>query len=169
MCNSAQRKTSALPALNITDKIEDGWLQLRALWRIAWKQFKKGEKEALLKTFDAALQAKDKIDDEKKRVESLRSIAQIQAIAGFGEQTVKTVEAILINRNQYIPKVAVFLVETGDRQNFKKLLIPCAYYLDSAYEMCGYLARLYPEKAEAVVKVLSELNSGSGSLRSPLH
>ena len=147
-------------ALNITDKIEDGWLQLRALWRIAWKQFKKGEKEALLKTFDAALQAKDKIDDEKKRVESLRSIAQIQAIAGFGEQTVKTVEAILINRNQYLPKVAVFLVETGDRQNFKKLLIPCAYYLDSAYEMCEYLARLYPEQASAVAKVLSELNEG---------
>jgi hypothetical protein len=147
-------------ALNITDKIEDGWLQLRALWRIAWKQFKKGEKEALLKTFDAALQAKDKIDDEKKRVESLRSIAQIQAIAGFGEQTVKTVEAIIINRNQYLPKVAIFLVETGDRQNFKKLLIPCAYYLDSAYEMCEYLARLYPEQASAVAKVLSELNEG---------
>ena len=147
-------------ALNITDKIEDGWLQLRALWRIAWEQFKKGEKEALLKTFDAALQAKDKIDDEKKRVESLRAIAQIQAMAGFGEQTVKTVEAILINRNQYLPKDPVFLVETGDRQNFKKLLIPCAYYLDSAYEMCGYLARLYPEQASAVVTVLSELNEG---------
>ena len=156
-------------ALNITDKIEDGWLQLRALRIIIWEQFKKGEKEARLKTFDAALQAKDKIEDEKKRVEALRAIAQIQALAGCGEQTVKTVEAIVTNRNQYLPKVAAFLVETGDRQNFKKLLIPCAFYLDSAYEMCGYLARLYPEKAEAVVKVLSELNSGSGSVRSPLH
>jgi AAA ATPase domain/MalT-like TPR region len=145
-------------ALNITDKIEDGWLQLRALRIITWEQFKKGEKEALLKTFDAALQAKDKIEDEKKRVEALRAIAQIQAMAGCGEQTVKTVEAILTNRNQYVPKIAAFLVETGDKQNFKKLLIPCAYYLDSAYEMCGYLARLYPEQASAVAKVLSELN-----------
>jgi hypothetical protein len=131
---------------------------LRALWRITWEQFKKGEKETLLKTFDAALQAKDKIDDEKNRVESLRAIAQIQAMAGCGEQTVKTVEAILTNRNQYLPKVAAFLVETGDKPNFKKLLIPCAYYLDSAYEMCVYLARLYPENAAAVAKVLSELN-----------
>ena len=145
-------------ALNITDKIEDGWLQLRAWRRIAWEQFKKGEKVALLKTFDAALQAKDKIDDEKKCVESLRAIAQIQALAGFGEQTVKTVEAILTNRNQYVPKIAAFLVETGDKPNFKKLLVPCAYYLNSAYEMCGYLARLYPEEASAVAKVLSELN-----------
>jgi hypothetical protein len=141
-------------AINITHKIEDGWLQLRALRRIAWEQFKAGEKEGLLKTFDAALQAKDQIDDEKKRVESLRAIAQIQAMAGCGKQTVKTVEAILTNRNQYVPKIAAFLVETGDKPNFKKLLIPCAYYLDSAYEMCGYLARLYPEKAEAVAKVL---------------
>lgn len=145
-------------ALNITDKIEDGWLQLRALRIIIWEQFKKGEKEALLKTFDAALQAKDKIEDEKKRVEALKAIAQIQALAGFGEQTVKTVEAILANRNQYVPKIAAFLVETGDKPNFKKLLIPCAYYLDSAYEMCEYLARLYPEKAEAVAKILSGLN-----------
>ena len=145
-------------ALNITDKIEDGWLQLRALRIIIWEQFKKGEKEALLKTFDAALQAKDKIEDEKKRVEALRAIAQIQALAGFGEQTVKTVEAILTNRNQYVPKIAAFLVETGDKPNFKKLLVPCAYYLDAAYQMCGYLARLYPEQASAVAKVLSELN-----------
>ncbi|NJL67361.1 MAG: hypothetical protein HC894_12360 [Microcoleus sp. SM1_3_4] len=131
---------------------------MRALRIIIWEQFKKGEKEALLKTFDAALQAKDKIDDEKKCVESLRAIAQIQSLAGFGEQAVKTVEAIVTNRNQYLPKVAAFLVETGDKQNFKKLLIPCAYYLDSAYEMCGYLARLYPEKAKVVAKFLSELN-----------
>jgi AAA ATPase domain/MalT-like TPR region len=145
-------------AINVTDKIEDGWLQLRALRIIIWEQFKKGEKEALLKTFDAALQAKDKIEDEKKRVEALKAIAQIQVLAGCGEQTVKTVEAIVTNRNQYLPKVAAFLVETGDKPNFKKLLIPCAYYLDSAYEMCGYLARLYPEQASAVAKVLRELN-----------
>jgi hypothetical protein len=40
------------------------------------------------------------------------------------------------------------------------LLIPCTYYLDTAYEMCEYWARLYPEQASAVAKVLSELNEG---------
>jgi hypothetical protein len=50
--------------------------------------------------------------------------------------------------------------ETGDKVNFKRLLIPCAYYLDTAYQMCGYLARLYPEQASAVAQVLSKLNEG---------
>jgi hypothetical protein len=30
--------------------------------------------------------------------------------------------------------------------------------LDAAYEMCGFLAQLYPKQAEAVAKVLSQLN-----------
>jgi hypothetical protein len=31
---------------------------------------------------------------------------------------------------------------------FKRLLIPCAYYLDAAYQMCGHLAKLYPVQAQ---------------------
>jgi hypothetical protein len=40
---------------------------------------------------------------------------------------------------------------TGDKEHFKRLLIPCAYYPDAAYKMCGLLARLYPEQATAAV------------------
>ncbi|WP_293147100.1 MULTISPECIES: hypothetical protein [unclassified Microcoleus] len=87
-----------------------------------------------------------------------KRIAQIQAIVGQGEEAVTTVEAIISDHNKHLPDIASWFAETGDRVNFKRLLIPCAYYLDSAYEMCGYLARLYPEQASAVAKVLSELN-----------
>lgn len=45
-------------------------------------------------------------------------------------------------------------MEAGDRVNFKQLLLPCAYYLDAAYRMCGLLARLYSEQAAAVVEVV---------------
>ncbi len=67
---------------------------------------------------------------------------------------------MLSDRNTHLRDIALLFAETGDRVNFKQLLIPCAYYLDTAYQMCGYLARLYPEQASAVAKVLSELNEG---------
>lgn len=141
-------------ALKITDEIEYGRERVRALLAIAWEQFKKGEKEKLPTTLAKAFQAKDKIEDEQKRLQALRVIARIQAMAGKGEEAVKTVEAILTERNLHLPSTASWLVETGDRMNFKRLLIPCAYYLDAAYEMCTHLARLYPEKAEEIAKVV---------------
>jgi hypothetical protein len=93
-------------------------------------------------------------------LEALKKIAQIQAIAGKGEEALRTLEAMLSDRNTHLRDIALLFAETGDRVNFKRLLIPCAYYLDTAYQMCEYLARLYPEQASAVAKVLSELNEG---------
>jgi len=145
-------------ALESTDEIKDESELVKALSWIALTQFKKGKKQELLETLTAALQAKDKIEDKQKLMQALKAIAGIQAMAGEGEEAVRTAETILTERNWYLPGVASWLVETGDRANFKKLLIPCAYYLDAAYQMCGYLARLYPEKAEEVAKVVSELN-----------
>jgi hypothetical protein len=118
-------------------------------------QFKKGKKQELSKTLTVALQDKDKIEDTQKLMQALKTIAGIQAMAGKGEEAVRTTETILTERNLYLPRVASWLVEAGDRANFKKLLIPCAYYLDAAYEMCGHLARVYPEKAEEIAKVVS--------------
>jgi hypothetical protein len=146
------------PALETTDEIDEELQLVQALWRIALAQFKKGKKQELSKTLTAALQAKDKIQDKQKLMRSLKAIARIQAMAGKGEEAVRTAETILTERNLYLPGVASWLVETGDRANFKKLLIPCAYYFDAAYQMCGLLAQLYSEQAAAVAKVVSELN-----------
>ncbi|MEG3861793.1 hypothetical protein [Microcoleus sp. herbarium12] len=142
-------------AIEIINEIEDGAQKISALWAIAWEQFKKGKQ---VTTLDIALAAKEKIEDKKKRLQAFKRIAQIQAIAGKGEEAVRTVEAIITDHNKHLPDIALLFAETGDRVNFKRLLIPCAYYLDAAYQMCGYLSRLYPEQASAVAKVLSELN-----------
>jgi hypothetical protein len=144
-------------AIKIINEIKEGAEQLKALWKIAWEQFKKGEQ---VTTLDIALAAKEKIENEEKRLQALKSIAQIQAIAGKGEDAIRTLEAMLSDRNTHLRDIALLFAETSDRVNFKRLLIPCAYYLDTAYQMCGYLARLYPEQASAVAKVLSELNEG---------
>ena len=144
-------------AIKIINEIQEGAQQLNALWKIAWEQFKKGEQ---VTTLDIALAAQEKIEDEKKRLQALKRIAQIQAIAGKGEEALRTLEAMLSDRNTHLRDIALLFAETDDRVNFKRLLIPCAYYLDTAYQMCEYLARLYPEQASAVAKVLSELNEG---------
>jgi hypothetical protein len=144
-------------AIKITTDIEDGEQKISTLLAIAEEQFQKGEQ---VTTLDIALAAKEKIEDEQKRLEALKSIAQIQAIAGKGEEALRTLEAMLSDRNTHLRDIALLFAETGDKVNFKRLLIPCAYYLDTAYQMCGYLARLYPEQASAVAKVLSELNEG---------
>ena len=144
-------------AIKISTDIEDGEQKISTFLAIAEEQFQKGEQ---VTTLDIALAAKEEIEDEQKRLEALKSIAQIQAIAGKGEEALRTLEAMLSDRNTHLRDIALLFAETGDRVNFKRLLIPCAYYLDTAYQMCGYLARLYPEQASAVAKVLSELNEG---------
>jgi hypothetical protein len=77
------------------------------------------------------------------------------AKAGLREQAISITQKILINRSQYLLKIAAAFVEIGEKEGFKQLLIPCADYLDAAYQMCGYLAQLYPEQATAVAKVVS--------------
>ncbi|GAB4276761.1 MAG: hypothetical protein Fur0025_02190 [Oscillatoriaceae cyanobacterium] len=49
-----------------------------------------------------------------------------------------------------MPEIAAAFVKTQDKAAFKQLLIPCAYYPDTAYQMCGYLAQLYPAQAASV-------------------
>jgi hypothetical protein len=144
-------------AIKIINDIEDRAQKISALWEIAREQFKKGQQ---VTTLDIALAAQEKIEDEKKRLQALKIIAQIQAIAGKGEDALRTLKAMLSDRNTHLRDIALLFAQTGDRVNFKRLLIPCAYYLDTAYQMCGYLARLYPEQASAVAKVLRELNEG---------
>jgi hypothetical protein len=140
-------------AFNITDEIEDAWEQVIALWVITCGQYKKQEQ---VTTLDAILKSTEKITNEKQRMESLKIIASVQVLVGLGEQAVRTTEAILTERNRQIPQIASHFVYTGDHSNFKKILLPCAYYMDAAYEMCGYLAKLYPEQASSVARVIRE-------------
>ncbi|WP_148114276.1 AAA family ATPase, partial [Trichormus variabilis] len=140
-------------AFKIIDEMEDAWEQVRALWVITCGQYQKQEQ---VTTLIAILKCKEKIDNEKQRMESLKIIASVQVLVGLGEQAVRTTEAILTERNRQIPQIASHFVYTGDHSNFKKILLPCAYYIDAAYKMCEYLAELYPEQASSVLRVITE-------------
>lgn len=143
-------------ALQNAHQIEDKWEQVKALSEIASFQWKKGDKERLSKTLHATFNAKEQITDEQKRIGALWLIAQMQAMAGKVEQALRTAEQILTNRNQLLCHIATNLTQLKDKDNFKKLLIPCAYSLDTAYKMCGYLAYLYPEKAESIAEIVKK-------------
>jgi hypothetical protein len=141
-----------------TNKIEDGWKQVKTLSDIASFQWNKEDQDGLSATLNAAFKAKEKITDEQKKMNALWMITQIQAMAGQVEQAFDTAEKVLINRNQLLCNIAAILVQLKDKNNFKRLLFPCAYNLETAYQMCGLIARLYPEQAELVAKVITDLN-----------
>jgi len=121
-------------------------------------QVKVEGREAAKNTYTESLALVQGINNDGVEARALETIAKSQAKSSFGFQAIRTTDRILINRYKHLPNVAAVLAEVGDQENFKHLLIPCAYYLDAAYEMCGHLARLYPEQAEEIAKVLSELN-----------
>jgi len=79
-------------------------------------------------------------------------------MAGQVEQAFRTAEKILTNRHQLLCNIATILDKIQDKDNFKKLLISCAYSSDTAYKMCTILARLYPEKAESVAEEVKKIS-----------
>jgi tetratricopeptide (TPR) repeat protein/ElaB/YqjD/DUF883 family membrane-anchored ribosome-binding protein len=95
------------------------------------------------------------IEDQDEQSEALAEIASDLARLGFGDQAVETAATILRQRNSSLLKVAVVLAEVRDKENFKQLLPPCAFYLKAAYQMCGLLAQLYPEQSPEIAAVLT--------------
>jgi len=145
-------------ALENVNKIEDGLEQVITLYNIAAFQWNKGDKEEILNTLNAAIKAQEKITDEYKQLQAIDLIAYIQAMAGQVEQALRTAEKKLTNRHQLLCNIATILDQIQDKDNFIKLLISCAYSSDTAYKMCTLLARLYPEKAEAVAEKVKKIS-----------
>ncbi|NMG08926.1 hypothetical protein DP117_19330 [Brasilonema sp. UFV-L1] len=128
--------------------------QAEVIRKIGKIKAQQGQYEEAKSAFDIALEISQQVDRELTHSSTISDVAQEQILAGFPEQAIRTTQMILTNQNWCLPKIAGAFVKTGDHANFKKLLIPCAYYLDAAYEMCGYLAQLYPEQAEVVATVV---------------
>lgn len=92
--------------------------------------------------------------NEEERSETLSEIAANLARGGFGKESLDLQQMILANRNRHLPIIASAFIEAGDRENFKRILLPCAEYLDAAYKTCGLLARLFPERANAISSIV---------------
>ena len=154
-----QAEIDTLPnCLESVKTIYSTYKQAEVIGIIARLKAEKGQDEEAKAAFSLALKAAQEIDSESIRSHALGNIAKEQVQAGFGDQAIKTTKMIRTERNWQFPAIAAAFVEKGDKTNFKQLLIPCSYSLYAAYRMCGHLARLYPENAEEIAKVLSEFN-----------
>ncbi|MFW6097417.1 MAG: hypothetical protein ACOC9Z_05050, partial [Chloroflexota bacterium] len=134
-------------ALETAAQIEDDQQRASALGEIAAAQAQAGD-------LDAALETAAQIENDWQRAWALREIAKAQSKSGFGHESITTSTLIVTDQNEYLPAIAEALAEAGDKENFKRLLVPCAYYLDAAYKMCGLLAKLYPEQAKVIAAIV---------------
>jgi hypothetical protein len=90
---------------------------------------------------------------ENKGAEFLQAFACVQAKAHLLDKALATADLILVDREKHLPAIIDRFLQTNDRTAFKELLIPCAAHLESAWKVCGLLARAYPDQASAIAEV----------------
>ncbi len=143
-------------AFETLEEIEDPECRIYVLWSVAKFQFRQDLKTEMLSTLDATCKAYDKLKDEQKRLEAMQKIVIMQAMAGLSHQALQAAEQIIVKRNSMYSALAEIYAEAGDLESFKQLLIPCAHYIDVAYEMCSWLAKFYPEKSADIVRAVDK-------------
>jgi tetratricopeptide (TPR) repeat protein len=133
---------------------------LDLLSRIWAAQAKAGERQEALTTFAIAIHAARRLRDEERRAEGLTVIAVEMVKNGLAEEGLGLADSIITRRNEHLPRIAEALADAGDRESFRRLLVPCAYHLGAAYRMCALLARLYPEQSTAVAEAVMAAGPG---------
>lgn len=87
------------------------------------------------------------ISDPFDRGRALYGMNPHPAPDGFSGEALRVAEEIQIRRHAWVAEMAGVIARVGDKENFKKLLLPASADLESAYEICGILAELYPDQA----------------------
>lgn len=138
-------------ALHTAQTIHDDETRIWTV-KIAKKLVEQGRQDSARDVFRTALN----ISPEKDywRESRLECITFLQFQAGWPEDALQTTMSIVKDQNEYFSKIGKAVAETGNKEHFKHLLIPCAYFLDAAYAMCGKLAQLYPEHAHRIADVV---------------
>jgi len=120
------------------------------LCEMAVVQSRMGDNDAAGESLQSALRAIRLSDDPETQIKWLCKIADAFDSVDFGEQALSIADSAVTKRNQLLPDIAAEFVKRRDKEHFKRLLIPCALYLDAAYRMCGLLGALYSEHATAI-------------------
>jgi tetratricopeptide (TPR) repeat protein len=98
-----------------------------------------GQKEKALSAFRKALQLADR--------QSVTKVAEKMIKAGFFDEGVKLLEGRRLDAFT-LHHVLDVLAQRAERKNFLKLLPQCRWNGNLAYRVCGWLAKLYPERAK---------------------
>jgi hypothetical protein len=140
-------------ALQVAEGIERAWRRAEALMAIAEGMAKAG-------MFDQALKVAEGIKEAWQRARALREIAEGMAKAGEVEGAISIVEREMAVRTKGLPSVLQALAlraKQGDEKSkggFLRLLPLCGWSLELAYQACGLLAWLYPERGEEIARVV---------------
>jgi tetratricopeptide (TPR) repeat protein len=147
-------------ALEAAERIEDAGWWARALREIALSEIAKEMAKARM--FDHALKVAEEIEDTLRQAGALVAIAKEMARVGKVEGAVGIVERETGLRTEILPFVLRALAEQvseeGDRRSkegFLRLLPLCGWSLELAYQACGLLAWLYPERGEEIAGVIA--------------
>jgi tetratricopeptide (TPR) repeat protein len=141
-------------ALKVAEGIEEADERAWALRAIAGEMAKAG-------MFDQALKVAEGIEEADERAWALREIAGEMAEAGEVEGAVGIVERETGVRTEGLSSVLSVLAgqaSEGDGKSkggFLKLLPLCGWSLEFAYQACGLLAWLYPERGEEIAGVIA--------------
>jgi tetratricopeptide (TPR) repeat protein len=114
-----------------------------------------GTLHAKMKDFGAALKVVTRISDEGIRAQAEITIALAQIKATLVDDGLVTALRIMVHRPRHLVEIARSLTEMSDKEHFKQLLVPSAWFLDAAFEMCGLLAHLYPDQASRIAEAVS--------------
>jgi hypothetical protein len=145
----------------VAEGIEEADVRAGALREIAGEMAKAGMEDWAKEVFEQALKVAEGIEEANERAGALREIAEGMAKAGEVEGAVSIVEREMAVRTEGLPSVLKALAERakqGDgrsKEGFLKLLPWCGWSLEFAYEACGLLAWLYPERGEEIAGVVS--------------
>jgi hypothetical protein len=138
-------------ALALVKSVQDTRQRSEALAAIAASQAVAGQSEAALATARA-------IGNGPEQSRALAEIAKAQVLRGLGADAIRTAESIRFQQSDYfrqnLPILAAMLFKAGDMPHFKHLLFPCSQSLDSAYQICGFLAQAYPAQASAIAAAI---------------
>jgi hypothetical protein len=134
--------------------VEDSMSCVHELVKVAYLEHQGGQAQQVGRALLAAREFALRVPDASWLSEGLSQIASAQAYTGWAAESVQTALEIAVNRNKHLPWVAEFLARANEREHFKRLLLPSAHYLDSAYQMCAALVELSPQHASSVAGIV---------------
>lgn len=146
-----------ISATDTAKEIKDTLEKVKVFAAIAKEQISVDRYIEAKLTLDTALNLTTEIYDDIEKKEALVSIINVNS--GNNDRIVKIAETILTDRSENLSDIAEALIFAGDIKNFKKLLIPCSFYLESAFNMCRLLIKSHPDKSQAILKIVIESES----------
>jgi hypothetical protein len=139
-----------LDTLQMAQSIKNDSYRSKALARIAESQAEAGE-------FDAALHMVQSITEDYYRSEALAKIAEQQAQAGQFDAAIDTSKFILVERGVHLYYIIKAMIQAGDREVFKRILVSSAQDLLTTYKVVGLLFEVYKDQSKSLSETILRL------------